>query len=107
MRLRLLIAIALLAQVAPTLAQSPTTGAIQGRVVERKSKEPMPAVFVTVSGPNLMEPQTAITDEDGRYKITELPPGNYKITFVAEDETELVRTGIQVSANETTPVFQA
>ena len=87
-------------------AQSPTTGAIQGRITESASKEAAPGVFVVVAGPKLLEPQTAITDEDGRYKISELPPGEYTVTFQAE-ATELVRTGIVVSANATTSLFQA
>src|SRR5688500_17437491 len=98
MKLRVVIAFALLAHVAPALAQSPTTGAIQGRVVERQSKEAMAGVTIVVTSPNLIEPQTAITDEDGKYKISDLPPGIYTITFYAE-ETELKRTGIDVSAN--------
>ncbi len=106
MKLRFTLAIAFLLHVAPALAQSPTTGAIQGRVVERASKEPMAGVIVTVKSPALIEPQTAMTDEDGRYKITELPPGTYAVTFSAE-ESELTRTGVIVGANETTPVFQA
>jgi len=86
-------------------AQSVTTGAIQGRVVERATQEPMAGVTVIVTSPALIEPQTAFTDEDGRYKITELPPGTYVATFYAED-SELRRTGITVSANQVTPVFQ-
>src|SRR5688572_4889257 len=84
-------------------AQSPTTGAIAGRVVEAKSKEPMPGVSVTARG--TIE-QTAFTDEDGRYKITELPPGEYVVAFEAV-ETTLTRKGVRVSANETTSLFQS
>ncbi len=96
----------LAAAASSALAQSQTTGAIQGRVVERATREPMAGVTVIVAGPALMEPQSAITDEDGGYKITELPPGAYAVTFHAED-SELLRTGIGVSANHVTPVFQA
>jgi Carboxypeptidase regulatory-like domain len=106
MKLRVVLAFALLAHVAPALAQSPTTGAIQGRVVERQSKEAMAGVTIVVTSPNLIEPQTAISDEDGKYKISDLPPGIYTVTFYAE-ETELKRTGIDVSANQTSSVFQA
>ena len=88
-------------------AQSLTTGAIQGRVTDKDSGEALAGVTITVSGPALIEPQTAFTDEDGRYKITELPPGDYKVTFYVDDRTTLDRTGIRVGANDTTPVFEA
>src|SRR5688572_4933673 len=77
MKLRFVV-LSLAMLVAEAAAQSPTTGAIQGKVVERKSKEGMAGIVVTITGPNLIEPQTAITDEDGRYKISELPPGTYR-----------------------------
>jgi len=105
MKLRWLL-FALVAQLAPARAQSPTTGAIQGRIVEVSSKEAAPGIMVYVRGPNLIEPQTAITDDDGRYKISELPPGEYTVTFEAE-ETHVERRGIIVNANNVTPVFQA
>jgi hypothetical protein len=92
--------------VAPAAAQSPTTGAIQGRVVEKQSKEAAPGIIITVEGPSLIAAQTAFTDEDGRYKITELPPGEYVVTFSGEEAT-VVRTGVRVNANQTTSVFQA
>ena len=66
----------------------------------------MAGVTIVVTSKSLLEPQTAITDEDGKYKVTELPPGQYTITFYAEN-TELVRTGIVVGANETASVYQA
>ena len=97
---------ALVVLASPAYAQSPTTGAIQGRVVERQSKEAMTGVTVIVSSPKLQEPQSAITDDDGKYKITELPPGQYKVTFYTEDGM-LERTGVNVSANETASVYQA
>ena len=91
--------------VAPAAAQSPTTGAIQGRVVDVQAKEGAAGVTITVNGPNLMQVQDAITDEDGRYKISELPPGVYDVTFWWED-TQVVRKSVVVNANQTTPVFQ-
>ena len=105
MKLRSLL-VALVVLAAPVSAQSPTTGAIAGRVVERQSKEAMAGVTIVVSSKSLLEPQTAITDEEGKYKITELPPGEYTITFYAE-EGSLTRTGIGVNANETASVYQA
>ena len=86
-------------------AQSPTTGAIQGRVVDAASKEPVVGVIVTVISPSLIEPQTAMTDVDGVYKITDLLPGTYQVRF-EDSVTTITRSNVRVAANTVVPVFQ-
>ena len=86
-------------------AQSATTGAIQGAVTDSKTGEKLAGVTVVVTSPSLSGPQTAITDEAGFYKINELPPGSYLVTFYYLDVT-VERAGITVGVNKTTPVFQ-
>src|SRR5688572_21417702 len=90
---------------APAQAQGTTTGAIQGRVTDSKSGESLAGVTVIATSPSLPQAQTAITDENGGYKITDLPPGDYLVTFYYADIT-LERSGINVGVNKTTPVFQ-
>ena len=96
-----------LALLAPTvaLAQSQTTGALQGTVVDSKSGEKLAGVTVIATSPSLAQAQTAITDENGQYKITDLPPGDYLVTFYYADIT-LERGGINIGVNKVTPVFQ-
>ena len=106
MESRYLIICAALAISSVAHAQSSTTGAIQGRVINAATKAPMPGVTVWATSPSLIEPQTAITDEDGRYKITELLPGTYTVTFY-DDVTTVERRNIRVGANDVVPVFQA
>jgi len=53
-----------------------TTGAIQGQVKDKKTKEPLPGVTVIATSPALAQTQTAITDDKGYYKIDDLPPGD-------------------------------
>ena len=86
-------------------AQSNTTGAVQGAVTDSKTGEKLPGVTVIATSPSLAQAQTAITDENGQYKITDLPPGDYLITFYYADIT-LERGGVNVGVNKTTPVFQ-
>jgi outer membrane receptor protein involved in Fe transport len=106
MQSRQLIICAAIALAAPhAVAQSLTTGAIQGRVIDAATREPLPGVTVWVTSPSLIEPQTAITDDDGQYKITELLPGTYTITFFGDAAT-VKRTNIRVGANDVVPVFQ-
>src|SRR5262245_30562768 len=89
----------------PAYAQSLTTGAIQGVITDSKTGEKLAGVTVIASSTSLPQPQTAITDEGGQYKITDLPPGDYLVTFYYADIT-LERGGIVVGVNKTTPVFQ-
>jgi hypothetical protein len=86
-------------------AQSNTSGAIQGTVSDLKTGEKLAGVTVIASSPSLAQAQTAITDEKGQYKITDLPPGDYLVTFYFADIT-LERSGINVGVNKVTPVFQ-
>jgi outer membrane receptor protein involved in Fe transport len=86
-------------------AQSSTTGAIQGTVSDAKTGEKLVGVTVLVSSTSLQGEQTAFTDENGFYKITPLPPGQYVVTFFYL-KLKLERAGVNVGVNRTTPVFQ-
>jgi outer membrane receptor protein involved in Fe transport len=86
-------------------AQSQTTGAIQGSVTDSKTGEKLPGVTVIATSASLAQAQTAITDENGVYKISDLPPGDYLVTFYFADIT-LERAGVPVGIGKVTPVFQ-
>ncbi len=86
-------------------AQSPTTGAIQGVITDRKTGEKLVGVTVIATSSVLQGAQTAITDDNGFYKITNLPPGEYLVTFYYLELT-IERRGIIVGATKTTPVYQ-
>jgi outer membrane receptor protein involved in Fe transport len=89
----------------PADAQSSTTGAIQGTVTDESSGDALVGVTIVVSSPALQSPQTAISDENGFYKIADLPPGNYLVTFYYAKLT-IERSGVVVNLSRTTPVFQ-
>jgi outer membrane receptor protein involved in Fe transport len=84
---------------APVRAQSLTTGAIQGVVIDAESEEPLPGVTVMVGS------QLAITDRDGAYKITELVPGRHDVV-IELDTTRVTRSGVVVSAGAVTTLVQ-
>ena len=86
----------------PAQAQG-TTGSIQGVVTDTASGEPLAGV--TVVATSGAASQTAITEENGTYRITGLQPGDYLVTFFFGDTT-IERTGIKVGVSKTTPVFQ-
>ncbi|HSS21943.1 MAG TPA: TonB-dependent receptor [Pyrinomonadaceae bacterium] len=59
--------------------QSTTTGAIGGTVVN-PNKEIVPGATVTVKNEGTGKEDTAVADEDGRFKVNGLQPGTYSIT---------------------------
>jgi hypothetical protein len=64
------------------MAQSSTTGSIEGTVIDQNGAAVRGAT-VSVTGPNLISPQTATTNDNGRYNVPNLPPGPYKVSVEA------------------------
>ncbi len=71
-------------------------GAIAGRVVDGAG-EGLPGVTVLATGPALSEPRLEVTDLDGRYRLSGLPPGAYTITITLPGFSSF-RTGIAIDA---------
>jgi Carboxypeptidase regulatory-like domain/TonB dependent receptor-like, beta-barrel len=66
----------LLGAIAPLAAQ--TTGSVRGEV--ETGGTPLPGVSVEARSPNLQGVRTSVTDENGRFNLTLLPPGSYTLT---------------------------
>src|SRR5215475_10414776 len=66
------------------MAQTSTTGSIEGLVTDPNGAAVRGAT-VTVTSPNLIRTQTTATDDSGRYQLLNLPPGAYKVTFEASN----------------------
>jgi hypothetical protein len=56
----------------------------------------LPGVDVEAAGSALLTPRNVQTDTNGVYRIVELPPGTYNLTFSLAGFTRVVREGIQV-----------
>jgi hypothetical protein len=81
-----------------------STGAIAGNVKDT-SGGAVPGVTVEVASPALIERvRTSVTDSQGNYKITELRPGIYTVTFTLGGFSSVRREGIELSAGFTAPV---
>src|SRR5688572_31645425 len=79
----------------PTLAWA--QAAIAGEVRD-SSGAVLPGVTVEASSPALIEKvRTAITDGNGRYRIEDLRPGTYLVTFMLSGFTTTRREGLNVS----------
>jgi hypothetical protein len=58
----------------------------------------LPGVTVEASSPALIEKvRTAVTDDAGRYRIEDLRPGTYSVTFTLPGFVTLKRDGVMVS----------
>src|SRR5215831_8108141 len=77
----------------PTVATAQAT--ITG-IVKDSSGAVLPGVDVEATGATLLAPRNVQTDTNGVYRIVELPPGTYNLTFSLSGFTRVVREGIQV-----------
>src|SRR5512134_1539918 len=78
----LLVCVIVLGLSAIAMAQSTTTGAIGG-VVTNPNKEVVPGAAVTIRNTGTNKEETATSDDQGRFKVTNLQPGIYAVTVNA------------------------
>src|SRR5262245_21423915 len=80
------------------------TGTIAG-VVRDATGAVLPGVTVEAASPALIEKvRTAVTDGQGQYKLIELNPGTYTVTFTLTGFNTLRRDGVALSADFTAAV---
>src|SRR5579871_1813927 len=92
--------LALVVTATPVRAQSAIAG-----LVKDTTGAVLPGVTVEVSSPALIEQvRSAITDTQGQYKILDLRPGTYSVTFGLPGFATVKREGIELPANFTAPV---
>src|SRR5262245_13106945 len=85
-------------------AQSAASGAIAG-VVRDSSGAVLPGATVEAASPALIEKiRIVVTDGEGQYKIQELRPGTYVVTFALSGFSTVKREGIELTAGFTATV---
>ena len=85
-------------------AQGTSTGSIAGAAKD-SSGAVLPGVTVEASSPALIEKvRTTTTDDKGEYKITELRPGTYAVTFTLPGFNTFKRDGLQLAPNFTATI---
>ncbi len=85
-------------------AQSSTTGAIAG-IARDATGAVLPGVTVEAASPALIEKvRSAVTDERGNYKVVDLRPGTYAVTFTLPGFSTFKREGIELTTGVTANV---
>lgn len=90
----------------PALAsgQSATTGAIAG-FARDASGGVLPGVTVEAASPSLIEgARVAVTDDNGQYRIVDLRPGTYSVSFSLPGFSVLRREGVELTTGFTASV---
>jgi hypothetical protein len=78
-------------------AQSSQSASFVGKVTD-ESGGAMPGVTVTAKSPRLQVPQvTTVTGVDGDYKLLELPPGIYSLSFELSGFQTQIRTDVNLT----------
>jgi len=84
------------------------TGSAQGAIagtIKDTTGAIMPGVTVEASSPALIEKtRTGVTDTSGNYKIVDLSPGTYEVTFTLPGFKMVKRSGILLEGNFTAQV---
>src|SRR4051794_28637910 len=84
----------------PVFAQAAITG-----VVKDASGAVLPGVTVEATSPALIEKaRSVVSDEQGVYKIIDLRPGTYSVTFSLAGFNALKRDGVQLTGSFTTTI---
>jgi Carboxypeptidase regulatory-like domain/TonB dependent receptor-like, beta-barrel len=94
---------AVCAVASPAFAQT-TTGTITGRALDN-SGGILPGVEVSISSPSMIGgARTGFTDEQGVYRFTQLPVGEYRVTFKLSGFRTLNIDGVRVDLGATATI---
>lgn len=91
-------------------AHAQSTGVITGTVTDASNGQPVVGAVVIAMSPALPAPETSLTDQEGNFRIPNLPPGPYRLSTQltgyepAERSDLVVKAGVTLHANlATTP----
>ena len=84
-------------------ASAQTTGGIAGTVVDATGAA-LPGVTVTATSPALQGQRMTVTDHTGTYRLLNLPPGTYALTYDLSGFGAGNHNNVRVSLDQTTTV---
>jgi outer membrane receptor protein involved in Fe transport len=91
----------LLVAASVAVAQTNTSGAVVGRVTD-SSGASVPGVTIELRSPALQGTKVAVTDANGEFRLSLLPPGQYTLTASLEGYAPLSQSNLAVGLNRTT-----
>jgi outer membrane receptor protein involved in Fe transport len=90
--------------VTASMAQTSTTGTVEG-VVADSTGAVVPNAAVTLSGGNLIAPLTTTSNADGAYRFSQVPPGRYTLSVAAiKGFAAFSRDNVEVNLGRSTSV---
>jgi outer membrane receptor protein involved in Fe transport len=101
MRGRLSLVVLVLSALAGPAVLAQTTSNIVGRVADEQGN-PLPGAAVDASGPALQGTRAAVTDSQGRYRLSLVPPGTYVLTYSLQGFAREKQNGVAVGLGKDT-----
>ena len=80
-----------------------TTGTIQGLVMDQQQAR-VPGVTVTVRNLETNVIRSTVSNDEGRYRVPNLPVGTYEVTAELAGFSKYVQSGVTLSLNQTAVV---
>ncbi len=97
---RVFIASALIVGCAVATSAQSGLGGLRGIVVDGQGGT-LPGVVVTATAPEMLGPQTGVTNERGEYRLINLPPGTFTLTAELTGFATFRREGILIRTGST------
>lgn len=85
------------------MAQTNTTGSVEGTVMDSAGAL-VPNATVTIAGQNLIRSQTTQSGSNGSYRFLAIPPGRYTISTTATGFAGFKQENVEVNLERTTTV---
>src|SRR6185295_613112 len=90
--------------VSASMAQTSTTGTVEGTVTDQNGAV-VRGVTLKLVGPNLIRDQTTTSDDNGSYRFSSVPPGRYSLTTTAiSGFKEYKQDNVEISLSRSTNV---
>jgi hypothetical protein len=89
-----------LAIAAPSAASAQSGQSAIAGIVKDSTGGVLPGVTVEASSPALIEKsRSGVSNDAGQYRIVDLRPGTYRVTFTLPGFTTIIRDGIVLESN--------
>ena len=92
---------ALAAVIMAGVSWAQSSSALVGTVRDALTKKPVSDVIVIVTAPEKLGEEIVVSDDTGSYRVSQLPPGTYKLRFEKENYHSFERQEIALGSHKT------